>query len=704
MQNLISLEQDDPYNLDIKLSLIKEYRKINYMIEAAEVRERYLEISPLTEEMWSEWIQDLPSSILYERALKDFYCKFYIDPTLLSSYLETVEPSRLHMIFASVKEFCRDTDVWLAYILRLDDNDVIRSMYRELFSIPRLYMDKAWKFYESWEVIDESKQQMQELYLKNFALWISEEENYISAQKSEDYSIEKLKSYFEAIKPTQRVYIFEEILLRFPKSWEIWMEYLTSMISDRAKARQIAKRSVRNCPSAPALWSLLFLCYEQSEKPIESNLYLEKFQTAITCAFPEGNDYTKLWREYSQNVNRRGGDYIYTLIQGEEWLQSSCPPQHLALKAYRAQITNDTSLFEEIVREHGSSASVWEVYIKYLEEKKDPRLRQVYLRGIEYTKDNPMLLINRYLEWENRFGSVQDIIQARIKTHKRISRDVEPAKVKTEKFKIKATKAATRYTAYISNVPVNIKEHQLEEIFKQVVRVKAVRIVRDRKGNSRGFAYCDFENEEDLINAVAVLQGKDIQGNHIGIAISKPPEDNPNENLTVFVNNLPFEINENELAESMQEFGNLKKIRIIKGTDGKCKGYAYAEFYNENSIEAACLKEHMQIKNRRVLLQRFNAEREQKFILHVTNLPYTIEESEVLELFPGAASVSIPKDKLGKSRGFGFIQFTTEADAVSVLEKENPCLNGRHLVVKRSFQKPPEKKPLNNTEFKKFLG
>lgn len=420
--------------------------------------------------------------------------------------------------------------------------------------------------------------------------------------------------------------------------------------------------------------------------------------------FAEGNDYTKLWREYSQNVNRHGGDHISILIQGEAWLKAYCPPQHLVLKAYRGQITQDSLVFEEIVKEQGSSAAVWEVYIKFLEEQKDPKLRQVYLRAIEYTKDNPQSIINRYLDWENRFHSLSDIIQARIKCHKRLSKDVEPAAIKSEKFKMKAPQIATRFTGYLSNIPRNLKEHQLEEILRQIIHLKVVRIVRDRKGNSRGFAYCDFESEEDLVTAVKDLNGKEIQGNIVKIAVSKPPEENQNTDLTVFVNNLPFEISEEELENSLSEFGRVKSIRIIRGPDGNCKGYAYAEFLTEKTIENICEKGFIMIKNRRVLLQKFSGEKEQKFILHVSNLPYTVEDNELVELFPGAISANIPKDKLGKSRGFGFVEFDNESDAIEVLEKENPCLNGRHLVVKRSYKKPTEKKPLNNMDFKQFLA
>ena len=84
-------------------------------------------------------------------------------------------------------------------------------------------------------------------------------------------------------------------------------------------------------------------------------------------------------------------------------------------------------------------------------------------------------------------------------------------------------------------------------------------------------------------------------------------------------------------------------------------------------------------------------------------MPYTIEESELLSLFKGAIVATIPKDKIGKSRGFGFVEFATEYEAQEVLENENPCLNGRHLVVKRSYKKAAEKVALNNSDFKKIL-
>ena len=281
-------------------------------------------------------------------------------------------------------------------------------------------------------------------------------------------------------------------------------------------------------------------------------------------------------------------------------------------------------------------------------------------------------------------------------------KDVEISnKKKAEKFKMKAKQVTTRFTAFINNIPLSLKEHQLEEIIKQVGRVKAVRIVRDRKGNSKGFAYADFNSENDLIQTVANLNGKEIQGNVVSIAISKPPEENPNENCTIFVNNLPFDITESEILENLQEFGNIKTVRIIKSSDGQCRGYSYVEFYNEKSANIACEKGFTTIKTRKVLLQKFI--KDQKFILHVSNLPYTIEESELLSLFKGAIVATIPKDKIGKSRGFGFVEFATEYEAQEVLENENPCLNGRHLVVKRSYKKAAEKVALNNSDFKKFL-
>lgn len=75
MESLEQKEVDNPFDLEVKLLLIQHYRNRNAFVEAAQVKERYLEICPLPEDLWIEWLTDFHSQDLYSRALKDFPCK-----------------------------------------------------------------------------------------------------------------------------------------------------------------------------------------------------------------------------------------------------------------------------------------------------------------------------------------------------------------------------------------------------------------------------------------------------------------------------------------------------------------------------------------------------------------------------------------------------------------------------------------------------
>ena len=140
--------------------------------------------------------------------------------------MSLIEKDEVHQFFFSAKKYSRDTNFWLEYIRKLENIDSIRNTYKELFSIPRPDMEKAWSSYESWEKDQEFKEIMREVYLKFFTLWLAEEESYKSALILEKFSVSDLKSYFETIKEPQQQYVYEEILLKHSKNSEIWTEYV----------------------------------------------------------------------------------------------------------------------------------------------------------------------------------------------------------------------------------------------------------------------------------------------------------------------------------------------------------------------------------------------------------------------------------------------------------------------------------------------
>ncbi len=71
--------------------------------------------------------------------------------------------------------------------------------------------------------------------------------------------------------------------------------------------------------------------------------------------------------------------------------------------------------------------------------------------------------------------------------------------------------------------------------------------------------------------------------------------------------------------------------------------------------------------------------------LYVGNLPYSITEGELEDLFAGVGvvnSVRIITDASGRSKGFGFVEMDYDEDAHVAIERLNGySLNNRNIVV-----------------------
>ena len=85
--------------------------------------------------------------------------------------------------------------------------------------------------------------------------------------------------------------------------------------------------------------------------------------------------------------------------------------------------------------------------------------------------------------------------------------------------------------------------------------------------------------------------------------------------------------------------------------------------------------------------------------LFVGNLPYTVRDEKLQELFSGAGEVAtavvIMDRATGRSKGFGFVEMTVDADADKAVEMFNGAdVEGRNIIV--SEARPQEDRPRSN--------
>lgn len=79
---------------------------------------------------------------------------------------------------------------------------------------------------------------------------------------------------------------------------------------------------------------------------------------------------------------------------------------------------------------------------------------------------------------------------------------------------------------YVSNISYKTTEAVLRELFSACGEVTSVRIITDKMtGKSRGFGFVEFASDEAGEQAIATLNGREVDGFAIRVSEARPKED-----------------------------------------------------------------------------------------------------------------------------------------------------------------------------------
>src|SRR5688572_19533504 len=78
---------------------------------------------------------------------------------------------------------------------------------------------------------------------------------------------------------------------------------------------------------------------------------------------------------------------------------------------------------------------------------------------------------------------------------------------------------------YVGNLSFNTSAQDLTELFGTVGSVQSANVIEDREtGRSRGFGFVEMSSQAEGENAVAQLNGKEIDGRELRVNQAKPQE------------------------------------------------------------------------------------------------------------------------------------------------------------------------------------
>ncbi|QSZ32899.1 hypothetical protein DSL72_002480 [Monilinia vaccinii-corymbosi] len=144
---------------------------------------------------------------------------------------------------------------------------------------------------------------------------------------------------------------------------------------------------------------------------------------------------------------------------------------------------------------------------------------------------------------------------------------------------------------YIGNLLFDITEDDLRKEFEHFGGISDVRVARDARGLSKGFAYIDFDNVQAATAAIeaknqTVFEGRRLIVNYVN-QTPKIRDQNP-PSKCLFIGNLAFEMSDADLNSLFREVRNVIDVRVaIDRRTGQPRGFAHADFVDVDSATKA---------------------------------------------------------------------------------------------------------------------
>ncbi|MFC1573136.1 RNA recognition motif domain-containing protein [Candidatus Eisenbacteria bacterium] len=79
---------------------------------------------------------------------------------------------------------------------------------------------------------------------------------------------------------------------------------------------------------------------------------------------------------------------------------------------------------------------------------------------------------------------------------------------------------------YVGNLPFEVTEDDLHELFTAHGAVTSANVITDREtGRARGFGFVEMEQADDAQKAIQSLDGQEFKGRNLKVNLAKPREE-----------------------------------------------------------------------------------------------------------------------------------------------------------------------------------
>ncbi|EEP81692.1 polyadenylate-binding protein [Uncinocarpus reesii 1704] len=241
---------------------------------------------------------------------------------------------------------------------------------------------------------------------------------------------------------------------------------------------------------------------------------------------------------------------------------------------------------------------------------------------------------------------------------------------------------------YVGELDPSVTEAMLFELFSSIGQVASIRVCRDAvTRRSLGYAYVNYNNTADGERALEDLNYTLIKGRPCRIMWSqRDPALRKTGQGNVFIKNLDTAIDNKALHDTFAAFGNILSCKVAQDEFGNSKGYGFVHYETAEAAQNAIkhvngmllndkkvfVGHHIAKKDRQSKFEEMKANFTNVYVKNIDQDTTDEEFRELFEKFGEITSATLARDsESGKSRGFGFVNFTSHESAAAAVDNLN---------------------------------
>ncbi|XP_054266677.1 polyadenylate-binding protein 4-like [Macrosteles quadrilineatus] len=260
---------------------------------------------------------------------------------------------------------------------------------------------------------------------------------------------------------------------------------------------------------------------------------------------------------------------------------------------------------------------------------------------------------------------------------------------------------------FIKNLDKSIDNKAMYDTFSAFGNILSCKVAQDETGASKGYGFVHFETEEAANKSIDKVNGMLLNGKKVFVGKFIPRKEREKELgekaklfTNVYIKNFGEEMTDEMLKEMFEKYGTITSHKVMFKDDGKSRGFGFVAFEDPEAAESAVEDLHgkevyegkvlyvgraqkkaerqQELKRKFEILKMERMTRYQGVNLYVKNLDDTIDDERLRKEFTPFGTITSAKVMLeeGRSKGFGFVCFSSPEEATKAVTEMNGRIVG----------------------------